>query len=111
MNRKEVIQVMLLLSGNYEGIATKMETQKEIMVDTWGACLSDLDYEIVIKAIKVHIMKSPYPPTIYDIRKNATEILNPSTQRTAIEAWNEAYAMICRGGYMTEEEFEKEVQK
>ena len=34
-------------------------------------------------------------------------MINPSTSRTAIEAWNEAYSMICGGLYMTEEQFEQ----
>ena len=67
-----------------------------------------------MQAVKKTIIESPYPPTIHDIRKNAIELTNPTTQKTAIEAWNEAYKMICNGAYMTQEEFEQhstEVQK
>ena len=75
------------------------------MINTWQECLGDLEYKLVLQAVKKTIIESPYPPTIHDIRKNAIELVNPSTQRTAIEAWNEAYSMICGGLYMTEEEF------
>ena len=61
---------------------------------------------MVLQAVKKSIIDSPYPPTIHDIRKNAIEMMNPTQKRTAIEAWNEAYSMICRGLYMTEEQFE-----
>lgn len=114
MNKKETIQVITLLAGNYDSIANKDKTQKQLMVNTWQECLGDLDYRLVLEAVKKTMITSPYPPTIADVRKNAVEMLKPSTQKTAIEAWNEAYKMICSGLYMTEEQFKMaspEVQK
>lgn len=114
MNKAETVQVITLLAGNYDSIAKKDATQKQLMINTWQECLGDLDYKLVLQAVKKTIIESPYPPTIHEIRKNAIELVNPSTQRTAIEAWNEAYKMICNGSYMTHEEFEqhsKEVQR
>lgn len=105
MNRQETIQVITLLAGNYDSIAKKDKTQKELMINTWQECLDDLDYKLVLQAVKKTIIESSYPPTIHEIRKNAIELINPSTQKTAIEAWNEAYSMICGGLYMTEEQF------
>jgi hypothetical protein len=107
MNKQETVQVITLLAGNYDSIAKKDSTQKQLMINTWQECLGDLDCKLVLQAVKKTIIESPYPPTIHDIRKNATEIAKPSNQKTAIEAWNEAYSMICRGTYMTEEEFAK----
>lgn len=107
MTRQETIQVITLLAGNYDSIANKDKTQKQFMINTWQECLGDLDYVVVLQAVKKTIITSPFTPTISEIRKNAIEMINPSTQRTAIEAWNEAYSMICKGGYMTEEEFNK----
>lgn len=107
MNRQETIQVITLLTGNYNSIAEKDKIQKQLMIDTWLECLRDLEYRLVLEAVKKTMITSPYPPTIADIRKNAIEMIKPSTSKTAIEAWNEAYTMICRGTYMTEEEFEK----
>lgn len=107
MNRQETIQVITLLAGNYDSIAKKDKTQKELMINTWLKCLGDLDYELVLQAVVKTMIESEnsYQPTVHEIRKNAIEIINPSTQRTAIEAWNEAYNMICGGLYMTEEQF------
>lgn len=106
MNKTETVQVITLLAGNYDSIAKKDATQKQLMVNTWQECLGDLDYKLVLQAVKKTIIESPYPPTIHDIRKNAIELVNPSTKRTAIEAWNEAYKMICSGAYMTQEQFD-----
>lgn len=106
MKKEETIQVITLLAGNYDSIAKKDKTQKQLMINTWQECLGDLEYQVVLQAVKKSIIDSPYPPTIHDIRKNAIEMMNPTQNRTAIEAWNEAYSMICRGLYMTEEQFE-----
>lgn len=106
MNKQETIQVITLLAGNYNSIAEKDKTQKQLMINTWLECLGDLDYNLVLQAVKKTIIESPYPPTIHDIRKNAVEMINPTTKRTAIEAWKEAYEMICSGLYMTQEQFE-----
>lgn len=109
MTRQETVVIITLLAGNYESFAKRTQTdeQVKIMIDTWHSCLEDLDYKLVLQAVKKTIIETPYPPTIHDIRKNAIELVNPSTQRTAIEAWNEAYKMICSGAYMTQEEFEQ----
>lgn len=106
MNKTETVQVITLLAGNYDSIAKKDATQKQLMINTWQECLGDLDYRLVLQAVKKSIIESSYPPTIHDIRKNAIELVNPSTKRTAIEAWNEAYKMICSGAYMTQEQFD-----
>lgn len=106
MNKQETTQVITLLAGNYSSIADKTKEQKQMMLNTWQECLGDLDYKLVLQAVKKTIIESPYPPTIHDIRKNAVEMVNPTTSRTAIEAWNEAYSMICGGIYMTQEQFE-----
>lgn len=106
MNKTETIQVITLLAGNYDNIANKDKNQKQLMIATWQECLGDLDYQLVLQAVKKTIIESPYPPTIHEIRKNAVEIVNPTTQRTGIEAWEEAYKMICKGSRMTQEEFD-----
>lgn len=108
MTRQETVVIITLLAGNYESFAKRTQTdeQVKIILDTWHSCLEDLDYKLVLQAVKKTIIESPYPPTIHDIRKNAIELVNPSTQRTAIEAWDEAYKMICSGEYMTQEQFD-----
>ena len=105
MSRTEMVQIITLLAGNYETIANKSQQQKELMLNTWYECLKDLDYKLVLQAVKKTIIESPYPPTIHEVRKNAIEFVNPTTQKTGIEAWNEAIKMISNGLYMTEERF------
>lgn len=106
MNKTETVQVITLLAGNYDSIAKKDATQKQLMINTWQECLGDLDYKLVLQAVKKTIIESPYPPTIHEIRKNAVEMVNP-TKNNPLEDWNECYKMICNGLYMTQEEFDK----
>lgn len=108
MNRKETTQILVILASNYKFFNEQMSEQgkSDIMVKTWQSCFEDIPYEIVSRAVKKMLLVSEYPPTISEVRKQAIEMVSPSKNKTAIEAWNEAYMMICRGGYMTEEEFE-----
>lgn len=106
MKKTEMVQIITLLAGNYDSIANKSQTQRELMLNTWYECLGDLDYQIVLQAVKKSIINSIYPPTIHEVRKNAIEMINPTTKKTAIEAWNEALKMISNGIYMTQEQFQ-----
>ena len=114
MKKSEVVQIIALLAGNYESIANKSEKQKLLMINTWQECLGDLDFKLVLLAVKKTIIESKFPPTISEVRANAIEIANPEQERTGIEAWEEAYKMICNGTYMSQEEFDahsEEVKK
>lgn len=70
MNKTETIQVITLLASNYDSIARKDKSQKQFMVNSWTACLNDLKYDDVLVAVKNIMIKSSFPPTIADIRKN-----------------------------------------
>ena len=105
MNNQETVELITILASNYDNIANKDKIQKKVMVETWFRCLEDLEYSNVLKATMKAIIESSYPPTINEIRKNAIEMSEPNSKKTAIEAWNEAYDMICNGTYMTEEKF------
>ena len=111
MNKQETTQIITLLAGNYNTVADKTKEQKIMMLNTWYECLKDLEYQLVLNAVKKSIIDSPYPPTIHDVRKNAVEIANPTTTKNPIEAWQEAYKMICSGTYMTQEEFNQHTEE
>ena len=108
MNREETTQILIILASNYRFYSEQMSEQgkSDILVKTWQSCFNDMSYEVVANAVKKVMLTSQFPPTIAEIRKQAIEMINPSTQKTAIEAWNEAYSMICNGLYMTQEQFE-----
>lgn len=110
MKKTETIQVLTLLASNYKSIDEKLNNpeKSKLLIEVWHECLGDLDYKLCMFAVKKAIMSSSYPPTIHDIRSVATGIVRPQQEdKTAIEYWNEAYKMIRKGSYMTEEEFNK----
>lgn len=110
MNKKELTQIMTILGSNYQGIAKQLEDEdkSKIVFRTWYECLGDLDYNLVMAAVKKSIISSSYPPTIHDIRTSALELVaTKEEKKTPIEYWNEAFKMIKSGSYMTREEFEK----
>lgn len=108
MNREETTQILIILASNYRFYSEQMSEQgkSDILVKTWQSCFNDISYEVVANAVKKVMLTSPYPPTVAEVRKQAIEMINPTTNQTAIEAWNEAYGMICSGLYMTQEQFE-----
>lgn len=75
----------------------------------WYNLLMDLPYNILQNAVQKHMMSSPYPPTIADIRTAAAEfrVKEYDEQRTEMEAWSMVSRAIGRSGYYSEEEFAK----
>lgn len=110
MTKKELIQIMTILGSNYQSIAKQLEDpdKQKIVFQTWYECLGDLNFTLVMAAVKKNIISSSYPPTIHDIRTAALELITPQdNKKTPIEYWNEAFKMITNGTYMTQEEFDK----
>ena len=68
MSKQEMAQIITLLAGNYNSIAEKTKEQKQLMMNTWQECLGDLEYKVVLQAVKRTMLISSYPPTIADIR-------------------------------------------
>ena len=46
-------------------------------MELWFDMLKDLDYKSAYIALKKHVATSSFPPTIADIRKNASDFQNP----------------------------------
>lgn len=105
MTKKETVELITYIGSNYESILNKTKEQLEMMVELWYDCLKDLDYEIVKQALKKTILESKYMPTIAEIRQNAIQMITPQ-RKTGIEAWSDAYKLICRGTTVTQEEFD-----
>lgn len=104
MNKQETTQIITLLAGNYNSISQKTKEQKQMMLNTWYECLKDLEYNLVLEAVKKTIIESEYPPTIHEIRKNIVN-LTQLVENDPVKEWDECYKMICNGTYMTEEQF------
>lgn len=110
MNRTELVQILTILGSNFNSIGKQMEDQakRKMICELWWECIGDIDYKLALAAVKKAIINSGFPPTIHDIRTSALELVTKEeNKKTPIEYWNEAFKMITKGTYMTQEEFEK----
>lgn len=64
MTKSEVIKLLAMLSAAYPN----MKEVDKVTVELWYDCLKDIDVKDGLIATRKHIMESPYPPTIADIR-------------------------------------------
>lgn len=70
----------------------------------WYQLLKDLEYPRLSMALQKHMMTSPYPPTIADLRKNAV----PEQEHMSdLAAWALVRQAISNSSYHSEEEFRK----
>ena len=70
----------------------------------WYQLLKDMDYQTLSMAIQRHMMTSPYPPTIADLRKQAVPEID---QMSELAAWSLVRQAISNSSYHSEEEFRK----
>mgnify|MGYP000374152265 CR=1 FL=1 len=95
MRKSDVIKLLGMLSAAYPN----MKEVNEVTVGLWFDCLKDVDVEPALMAIKKHILESPYPPSIADIRKQIAEITTPKEDKLdAAEAWGEVVKAIQKYG-------------
>lgn len=67
MTREEVIQLLTLISSNYENFMIGDATRKKMMIELWTESLEDIDFEEAKTALKSHFRESVYVPKIADI--------------------------------------------
>lgn len=99
MNRQEVIKLIRVCSVNYRGWPE--EGKEEDTVLLWESMLGDMPYEIGQAAVKAHMSRSPFPPTIADIREAARSLTE--NYLSAMESWQMVVDAIRRFGYYNED--------
>lgn len=68
MTESEVIKLLGMVYSAYPNMKEVTKTT----VSLWYECLKDMDVKDGLAAVKKHILESPYPPTIADIREVKT---------------------------------------
>lgn len=99
MNRAEVIKLIRVCSANYRNWPEEGKEQDTVML--WESMLADMPYEIGKAAVKAHISRSVYPPTIADIREAARSLTE--SHISAIESWGMVTEAIRKYGYYNEQ--------
>lgn len=75
--------------------------------NVWYALLNDLPYESLNAAIQKHMMTSPHPPTIADIRRAAAQLSPDGNDMSELQAWDMVRKAVSNSNYHAEEEFER----
>lgn len=101
MLRSEIIKLIKILSANYRNWP---ETGKEEdTVNLWEMMLEDMSFAAGQAAVKYHLSKSVYAPTIADIRQAASNVTQPRIM-DAMEAWEIVTTAVRTYGYYREEQ-------
>jgi len=101
LNRAEVIKLIRVLSANYRNWPADGKEEDTVLL--WESMLADITFDVGQAAVKAHLSRSVYPPTIADIRDAAAMIESPHVM-DAIEAWDLIGRAIRKYGYYRQEE-------
>lgn len=105
MERIEFSKIVLVLNAAYRNNGKPMIEDK-MQADVWYEMLKDLDYAVTEKAVKNMIARSPYQPTIADVRKEYARLVTAPEMGEG-EAWALVRDAIRNGTYGATEEFAK----
>lgn len=107
MDEKEFGVLVMSMKAVY----TKPEfLPDEHAVNVWYRLLRDLDYKTASLALQKHMMCSPFPPTIADIRSAAAEFtsaVNGTEELSELSAWSLVRRAVRNSSYNAESEYER----
>lgn len=95
----EVAKLLAVIAAAY----SRFEVN-EIKQQLWFEMLRDIPYEAAQVSLKRHICESPYPPSISDIRREASKLTGPEDNPEVGEAWGEVQKAISSYGMYNPEE-------
>lgn len=95
----------ILVKGMKAVYANPLFIPDQDAFNVWYALLKDLSYEELNVAIQKHMMTSPYPPTIADIREAVAQLSTGQGDMSELKAWNMVRKAISNSNYHAEEEF------
>lgn len=100
MTRNEMSRLLAVIAAAFPRFQVD---DSGITLNVWHEMLGDLDYQVAQLAVKKLIMQSTFPPSIAEVRKAATDMLNPGLT-TGAQAWGEVTRAIRDYGYYREAE-------
>ena len=101
MQKHEIVKLIALCSANYRDWPE--DGKENAVVELWETMLSDIPFAVGLAAVKIHMSRSVFPPTVADIRNAAAQLTQPRIM-DAIEAWDLIVEAIRKYGYYREEE-------
>ncbi|MBS3938486.1 MAG: hypothetical protein KGZ50_07945 [Peptococcaceae bacterium] len=98
MKKTEVLRLLALLKVAYPRFfVSNDKAELELQAGLWQELLGDIPLPVLQVATKKLILESPFPPTISDVRRVATEIMRPRKHNMA-DAWGETLGAIRKYG-------------
>lgn len=82
----------------------------EYSINVWYKLLRDIDYKTASLALEKHMMSSPFPPTIADLRTAAVEFqgaVNGTEELSELSAWSLVRKAVRNSNYNAEREYER----
>ena len=98
MTRDEFTPILAGIIAVYPNFRVAENTES---IELWYRMLADLTWDEFALAVDRHILKSPFPPTIADLRKCAAE--KPELKRDWSLGWGLVLEAIRKFGYYSEE--------
>lgn len=97
MNKAETAFLLQMLTQLFPGSKV---TADELTVCLWQELFSDFPAQLVIAAAKQAAVKTPFMPSIYELRREVADVLMKQEGRmTAGEAWAKVKKAISNYGY------------
>ena len=107
MRKSEIVKLIGICSVNYRNFPE--QGKEEMLVELWVNMLDDIEFEVAEIAIKRHLSKSVFPPTIADIRQHIAD-LKYSKHPTPLEAWGKVTEVIRKYGSYRESDAMRELE-
>lgn len=79
-------------------------SDKKNTLQNWYEMLKDLSPEVWEHCIRMHLATCKFKPTVAHLREYAEKILNPVSEMTPDQAWQEVTAAIRKNGSYKEQE-------
>lgn len=77
--------------------------------NVWYMMLRDLSYDVLANAVQKHMMTSPFPPTIADLRTAAVQFTHcgSAADMSELEAWELVRRAVSNSNYNSDDEYAK----
>jgi hypothetical protein len=107
MTRDEMKVVMGILQDAYPRFYTgKDKFELTRALDLWSEMFKEHNAKVVVEAVKMLVMESPYPPVIADVKARIDILIKPQ-EVSGAEVWGKVLKAIGNSNYSSTVEFEK----
>jgi len=93
MTSNEVTRLLEMIASSYPSYTRQISQNIEGMSLVWSAFLKDIPFSLAVEALYRVVSKSPYPPTLYEFKKEVIELIDENPLDAA-EAWGQVMKAV-----------------